>query len=195
MRTRTNALSRPDPQAGAITIVVVLLMLVLLTISVLGLSRNAVRAQVLSATARQGMEVRDVADAGLEWAVFWLDDANVAPSTLGGATAFQAAANNLLVNPNLSGTYQSIPAGTNTDMFLASATGDNQHFDMQLMSMGKLPVVMTSFNAVPANSPADALYPDLWSARANANYRQNGAVNFVHSKEAWISTKARSVNE
>ena len=195
MKNRPDATPGSDPQAGAITILVVLLLLVLLTISAMGLSRNALRAQVASATIRQGMEVRDVADAGLEWGVFWLDDANIAASSVAGANTFQSTANNLLVNQGLSGTYQQIPAGANADMFVVNVAGNNQHFDAQLMTMGKLPIVWSSQNAVSATGPTRALLPDLWSVRADANYLQNGAVNFVHSKEAWISTKSRSVNE
>jgi hypothetical protein len=187
-----------DSQAGGITILVVLMLLVLLTVTAFGLSRNAVRENIIAGTARQGMVVRNLADAGLEWAVFWLDDANVAnaaDTTIAGATAFQATANNVLANPNLAGSYQAVAAGTKADMIVQNTASDKQYFDLNLMSMGKLPVVMISQNALPTNSPSEALYPDLWSVRADAHYLQGGVVDFVHSKETWISTKSRSVNE
>jgi hypothetical protein len=195
MRRTRRPILLQHSQAGGITILVVLLLLVLLTVTAFGLSRNSIRENIISGTARQGMVVRNVADAGLEWAVFWLDDANVADSTTPGATALQAKANNLLINPSLTGTYQAIAAGTNADMFVQNVAGqDDEHFDMRLMSMGKLPVLMTSQNVIASNTPSEALFPDLWAVRADAHYVQGGVVDFIHGKEAWVSTKARTVN-
>ena len=193
MKLIRRSTSLKASQQGGITILVVLMLLVLLTVTAFGLSRNAIRENIISGTARQGMVVRNIADAGLELAVFWLDDANGASSGTPGAVALQTKVNNLLVNRTLAGEYQHIPAGTaNTDM-IVNSSGDSQYFDMSLMSMGKLPVVMTSQNIIATNSPSEALFPDLWAARADAHYVQGSVVDFVHGKEAWISTKARSV--
>jgi len=180
---------------GGITILVVLMLLILLTISAVGLSKNAIRESIIAGTARQGMVVRNLADAGLEWTVFWLDDSNVA-ATSTGAGALQAKANTLLITPDLAGQYQLLSAGAYADMSLNNVVGsDQQYFDMRLMSMGKLPVLMTSQNVIATNTPSEALFPDLWAARADGHYIQGGAMDFVHSKEVWVSTKARSVNQ
>jgi len=185
-----------NAQAGGITILVVLMLLVLLTITVFGLSKNAIRENIIAGTARQGLEVRNVADAGLEWGVFWLDPSNTATSSNPGALALQSEANTLLVDTTLAGAYQALPGSAKSDMVLQDVSGtDTQYFDMNLMSMGKLPVVMVSQNVIATNSPSAVLYPDLWSERANAHYVQGGAVDFVHSKETWISTAARAVNQ
>jgi hypothetical protein len=182
-----------DNQAGGITILLVLMLLVMFTVTIFGVSRNALRQSIITGTARQGAEVRNVADTGISWAVFWLDPKNVAGTGTSGASAFQTQVNYVLGQANLAGKYQAIPAGTsNADMIIRNTAGDFQSFDMSVMAMNKLPVAYTSQNAVPTNTPSEALYPDLWAVRADAHYVQ-GPVDFVHSKEAWVSTATRAV--
>jgi len=188
MKSRSDRL--PDgPQAGAITILVVLALLVLFTVTAFGLSRNAIRQSILTGTLRQGTETRNVADSGIGWAVFWLDRGNLPGATAPGALAFQAQVVNLLGRPDLAGIYQSVPAGSFPDMFLQSAGGEVQSFDLSVMRSDKLHPGYTSANAIAPGSPAEALLPDLWSIRADASYVQ-GPVTFRHSREAMVSTPA-----
>lgn len=180
---------------GGVTILVALMLLVLLTVAAVGMSKNSLRENILAGTARQGTVVRNIADAGLEWSIFWLDDSNVASGSAG-AAALQSMANNILINPNLAGLYQALPAGANSDMIMNNVSGvDIEYFDLQMMSTGKLPVAWTSQNAVAMNSTSMALLPDLWAIRADGHYLQGGSVDFVHSREIWVSTKSRSVNQ
>ncbi len=181
-----------SPERGGITILVALFLLILLTVSAVGLSRNTLREAIITGTVRQGMAVRNTADAGLSWAVYWLDETNAATGSTA-AYDLQTQVNTLLVHPENSGKWQSVAANS-TDTYLVNTSASKVYWDAQVMRMNKLITPYVSYNAVPANSGAENLYPDFWALRVNSHFTQ-GPVDFVHHKEAWISTKTRTVTQ
>jgi len=213
--TMTTPTSRSlrDPQAGGITIIVTLMLLVLLTVAAMGMSKNALRELAISGTSRQGSMARNVADSGIEWAVYWLTDDNA-----GGATgtalklrdlrttlasddtgslagrAFNPLATTIsatqgLYNPG------SLPNPA-TDQVIGSLAGTTQGFTVGLTRMGKLPIANTSQGNGPAAfAPAQGNIslqaPDLWALRSDSQITVGSGLlssRFFHSKEAWISS-------
>lgn len=206
--------ARPS-QTGGITILVALMLLVFLTLVTVGMSRNSFREIVTSGTLRQGAMASNAADAGIEWAMYWLYPGNVpastapTPSKLAGPGGLATV---LLQNPGLWGQYlpvnnfgsatspnfytgpdhQSLTADTT---MLNPPAGVTQGFTTALMLMGHLPptgisqgVSSTSFR--PAAGGENQFAPDLWSVRSDGQVNYAG-VTFRQSREAWISTPTR----
>lgn len=202
-----RTMPRVRSQAGGITILVALMLLVLLTIAGVGMSRNAFREVVISGTARQGAMVRNTADAGLEWAICWLDMGN-APAASGTAASMQTLKGTLLADDSKAGRAydvlsRALYAGPwdagQADLKYTAGTGattTTQWMSMALTRMGKLPIADTSqgnlqgaFSPARGGTPTQA--PDLWALRSDAQLKVGTglfAPVFVHSKEAWIST-------
>jgi Tfp pilus assembly protein PilX len=195
---RTGA---PDPQAGAVTIMVALLLLVLLTIAAVGMSRNSFREIVSSGFNRQGAMANNVSDSGLDWAVYWLQNAPTAANP--SAQNLVALKNALGKDNSLEGVAKSItdatggtayaPGGTvPTDLAWSGPTGSTEGYTIGLTRMGKLPITGMSNGSgpgayAPASGSAVNQQPDLWAVRSDAQITQGG-VTFTHGKEAWIST-------
>ena len=192
-----------SPQTGGITILVALMLLVLLTIATLGMSKNAVRDIVASGFSRQTASTRNVADSGIEWAVYWMDWQN-APNATNTAARLVATEVSLLQNPTLAGVPTDIftgaqpyvPGGTlQPDLQWTNPVGAVEGFTMGLTYMGKLPVTdISQGNGAGAFSPASGATnkqaPDLWAVRSDAQVVQ-GPVTFTHAQEAWVSTPAQ----
>lgn len=179
--------SLQHPEAGGITIVVTLMLLVLLTVAAVALSRNALRELIVSGTSRQGTEAREVADSGLDYTLYWMIQQQDNPPTVaaGATTGYQgliATMNNLRTNPQLGGRYY--PIGTDSSMTFNSIPGKTGTFNLQLLLMGKLPIVLTS-------QIDERLKPDLWAVRSNANLSYSGGLNFYNSREVWVSTSIK----
>jgi hypothetical protein len=197
--------SLQDPQAGGITIIVTLMLLVLLTVGAVGMSKNAIRELAISGTSRQGAMARNVADSGIEWAVYWFDSKN-SPSATGTALGFKNLKLKLEQDQTLAGVpYDPITQGLYptsvlptpaSDMRLGAVADTTQGFTIALTRMGKLPIANMSQGTGPGSfSPAqgrDSVQaPDLWALRADSQITVGSgllATKFFHSKEAWIST-------
>ena len=197
-----------DPQTGGITILVALALLVLLTIAAVGMSRNSFREVVISGTSRQGAMVRNVADAGIEWSVYWLDLAN-APSATNTGLKLTALKKQLLQNDTQAGRawdvvsqalYTTPPSVTSLsapgDQYFSTVPNNAQGFSIALTRMGKLPITDTSQGTTqgtfaPAQGGISKQAPDLWAVRSDGQLQVGTdilAPTFIHSKEAWIST-------
>jgi len=198
-----------QPQTGGITILVALALLVLLTIAAVGMSRNSFREVVISGTSRQGAMVRNSADAGIEWSVYWLDLANAPSATLTGAQ-LQTMKSWLLLNDTKSGQAWDVikgptnlyttPPAVNTlpaDQIFSTVANNSQGFSIAMTRMGKLPITDMSQGTVqgtfsPAQGGISKQAPDLWAVRSDGQLKVGTdpllAPTFLHSKEAWIST-------
>jgi len=194
-----------NAQTGAITIMVALLLLVLLTISAIGMSRNAFQEVVNSGFSRQGALADNVAESGLDWAVYWLDPGNPPTSANPSAVNLVALQNTLLLNNTLEGQSWAITDTTASTLYgpglstpandlkwtdtTSAGTTISEGYTAGLTRMGKLPVTGASqpnaANLTLGNSNVNA--PDLWAVRADAQVAQ-GNVTFIHGKEAWITT-------
>ena len=201
---------RPS-EAGGITIVVALMLLVLLTVAAVAMSRNSLRDIVTSGFTRQGAMARNVADSGIEWSIYWIEQEN---SATAGVTALKMAnlSDGLLNDTTLSGRARDVtsfvpgtsssndiyaPGGTPpADLMLPSVAGVTEGFTLGMTNMGKLPITMMSQGSgtnafTPAAGTENKNAPDLWAIRSDAQVSQGG-MTFVHAREAWISTPVRS---
>ena len=199
------------PQAGGITIVVTLMLLVLITIGAMGMSKNAITELSISGTSRQGSMARNVADSGIEWAMYWMFPGNNAAA---GATLtsgkLASMMNTLVTNPTMGGVaYDPTtgglynPAGLPAplaDTVFPTVNGTTQSFTIGLTSMGKLSI--TGQSEINGYAPASggttgsaSIQPDLWAIRSDSQIRTGTfpfATTYYHAKEAWISTQATS---
>jgi hypothetical protein len=207
------AAGRDRAQAGGITILVALMMLVFLTLTAVGMCRNSFREVIISGTTRQGFEVRDAADSGMAWSIFWQDSQNQASAT-GTALNLTTLMASLRQNDTLSGipfdpninpanpnaNYPYNPANPPkppTDLtFPAPAPGSTLGLSVALTRMGKLPITDMSQGAgtgafTPAAGSETKQAPDLWAVRSDAQLTVGsglGKTVFRHSKECWTST-------
>ncbi len=183
-----------NPQAGGVTILVALMLLVLLTVSAVAMSRNSLREVIISGTARQGAEARNVADSGLEWSCYWLT-----PDTAGltkaapdaAATAFAAPVKELSGTMELSG--ESRPVAPTGVMSRTEADGATRSFRLDLIRMGKQQIDLTG--GAPSTGPGGMsqaipteMLPDIWSVRSTASMSYGtGGITFQHIREAWVT--------
>lgn len=169
-------------EAGGITIIVALMLLSLLTVVAFGLSRGSFREVITAGTVRQGQEVRNLADSGLEWGVYWVtpevnQDGGVA------ATNLVKVLNELSAKTELQGLERAVtPAGSMTK----TADGVTREFGLTVVRMGQLPVPNTSETLAK---------PDLWSVRANAQLKYANGITFNHRRESWILAPPRVIDQ
>lgn len=177
-------------EQGGITILVALLLLVLLTVTAISMSKNALREAIISGTVREGTEVRNLADDGIEWSCYWLTpSASAAPDTA--AQAFLTQVKTLSANNELSGTVLSVAAQgamTSTD-----SDGITRKFNLDIIRMGKQQVDMlggapsTGAGGMTRAVPLEML-PDIWSIRSTGILDHGVAsMAFQHAREAWIT--------
>ena len=204
--TKRGSTQSFNPQTGGITILVALSLLVLLTIAAVSMSRNSFREVVISGTSRQGAMVRNAADAGIEWSVYWLTLTN-APSATGTGIKQVTLKKYLLDTPEKSGLpYDVITnnpyagptsiSGLQADQTFNTVPGTTQGFSVAMTRMGKLPIAnmsqgITQGTFGPAQGKTNLQAPDLWAVRSDAQVQVGTgllAPNFLHSKEAWVST-------
>lgn len=198
--------SLQDPQAGGISMIVALMLLVMLTVGALGMSKNAMRELAISGTSRQGAMARNVADSGVEWAVYWMDKYN-APSASDTGLGLRQLKLKLDQDDTLAGKayspltlalYPSVMVDPPTDSTIGSVSGTTQGFTIGLTRMGKLPIANMSQGTGPASfTPAQGIEakqaPDLYALRSDSRVKVGTGVfatTYFHSKEAWISTPA-----
>lgn len=185
---RNRRLKNRKKQEGAITILVCLTLLSLLTVTALGMSRNSLREVIIQGTSRQGAEVRHMADAGIEWALYWVSPADGRPVASGSAATLQ----NTLLNLSKDTTQQGVPTTINASgsMVLESGTDYSKSFSLTVMRMGKL----RDMPMVSQGQVAVQMLPDIWSIRSDANYKYPDAgVQFIHARETWFTLPAQGV--
>jgi Tfp pilus assembly protein PilX len=191
-------------QSGGITILVTLMLLVLLTIVAVNMSRNSFREVIISGTTRQGAMTRNLADSGIEWSILYSDPVHYPGVTTSG-TAMQSLASTLLAGNIFGVPYDvhtqaaitTLPNTASVPSDLQVPAGSGNGVNLALTCMGKMPQTMTTQTAgtpgtgnTPASGAPSLTAPDLWAVRSDAQVVQ-GAVTFLHSKEAWISTPTR----
>jgi Tfp pilus assembly protein PilX len=192
METTDSTIS--NSQAGGVTILVALMLLVLLTVSAVAMSRNSLREVIISGTVRQGAEVRNVADTGLEWSCYWLtpDVAGLTKATPDtAAVAFLAPVKTLSGTLELSGESMSVNATgimSNTE-----SDGATRSFSLDVMRMGKQQLDLTG--GAPSTSASGMtqaipteLLPDIWSIRSTGLLSYGFAgTSFQHIRESWVT--------
>jgi len=178
-----------DPRAGergGLTILVVLSLLALLTVAALGMSRNSLRETMIVGTSRHAANVRQAADAGLEFAILWSDTRSTPAAP--GALSYQERKAYLLDQAQEQGRYKAITSG-GSDTIVASTPDYTQRFDLQLLRMGKLQPLLTSIQD-------ERIGNDLWVVRSSGIVTMGGvgAPTFQHDKEMWLTTPAQTTS-
>lgn len=176
-------------QRGGITILVALMLLGLLTVTVIGLSRGALRETMVLAAARQAADIREVADTGVEWSVVWMDPKAWPTEYSKGETSCNPLiwkAMQFIENPAWGGQVKDVPSDATAKMLLPPRTGEvsgiARKFDLQISYMGRLPITDTS-------QMDPRLFPLLWMLRSQGSITlPGGGMTFRHNREAWIST-------
>lgn len=169
-----------NSEFGGITIIVTLMLLVLLTVVALGMSKNALREVMISGTQRHGVEVRNVADSGVEWAIHWLNEPDRSSRNPdAGATALITAMNQLTASVELAGETRTVPAQSGSAMISTAGVG-TKSYNLVISRMGELemPMVSQTPGVVVQN-------PLLWSFRADATL-DFGPMALQHSRESWV---------
>ena len=189
MRAQPHPLGRPR-ETGAITILVCLLMLILLTVASLGMSKNSLRSAIASATLRQSTEAGNIADAGLEWAVFWLaSDPNnppVRPAATGGAQALQSVQTTLQSTGSF-GVPTPVVYSPATDFTLSSGAGITQGYALSLTLMGQLTPFLTSMQQGKSTTDFTPTALNLWAVRADGNVAFGNGMTFSRRREVWLT--------
>ena len=192
-----------DPQAGATTIILALILLALLSVGVMGLSRNSLRELIISGSSRQGAMARNVADSGIEWAIYWLDPANSLQASdsaleLRNLKSLLNADNTLMGQPydphTLAPSAASRPSPP-PDQTINTAAGFTQGYTLALTRMGSLDPADTGQGIgpgafAPASGKPSTLTPQIWALRSDSQIQVGAglfATKYFHSKEAWIS--------
>ncbi len=181
----TNRVSRERSrkgEEGAITIIVVLMLLVLLMVAAFGMSRDALRELKITSSSRQGAELFNEADTGINWAVFWMYTPNQALGSASvGSQALATQMNYLTSNPDQLGKPVNIAA--TGEMVTTPAANKTAQFNIDLTQMGRLPS-----NGISQNVNTMLVSPLIWSVRSNASVTYAGSTSFQHSRESWITT-------
>ena len=179
-------------QSGGITILVAMFLLVLLTIFAVSMSRNSLREVIISGTVRQGTEVRNVADSGIEWSCYWLtpDSAGLTKATPDtAAIAFTNQIKILSSTMDLSGVAKNISA--TGVMTRSESDGATRAFNLSLIRMGKQQLDLTGgapstgAGAMTQAMPPE-LMPDIWSIRSTGTLNV-ASMTFQHIREAWVT--------
>jgi Tfp pilus assembly protein PilX len=199
MAVRTD---HPDPSSehGGITIVVVLMLLVLLTISTLALSKNSVRSAIASGTLREAYQAENVADAGLEYAVYWTSPDPNSPAQRPApgdtiAQQLQATRNYLQLQgalgipyPVNAGTPASTSPTTTPMTFTVGTSGTvTETFDLTLMLMGDYTPPLTTKQLGSSTTAFNATSLNLWSVVADGNLAFANGQTFTHRREVWFT--------
>jgi hypothetical protein len=157
------------------------MLLVLLTISAVGMSRNSLREVIITGTQRQGVEVRNVADSGVEWSIHWLNEPNRngrGPDP--GAKALIGVFNELTSSADLLGETRTVSAVSGSPM-TSAVSGGTRSYTIQVIRMGELEMPMVS------QAPGVVIQnPLLWSLRSDATLDYSG-MTFQHSRESWVA--------
>lgn len=181
-------------ELGGITILVCLFMLVLLTISAMAMSKNALREVIISGTTRQGADVRNIADTGLEWSICYMPDNDQRPAPVAGtdAAAFRDLMHTIGWDPNLQGVPQDFVRPLGGEMTIPSAAGVTKNFNLVLTTMGNIEMLGTQKDATKTLDAYNPATLQLWSLRSNAQADYSGGQTYIHSREAWLTLLPKS---
>jgi len=183
----------PSRERGGITILVALLLLVLLTISAMAMSKNSLREVIISGTSRQGSEVRNIADTGLDWSICWIaDSSRAAPPSGSDAEALRTLTTSLATDGVRQGVTQYLTRPLGGEMTIAQADGVNKSFDLAITTMGE---IRPQGSQVDGKQPPGAFSPaslQLWSVRADAKVDYSGVQEFSHRRESWFTLPPKS---
>jgi len=178
-------------QSGGITILVALFLLVLLTISAFAMSKNSLREVVISGTTRQAAEVRNLADSGLEWSMFWMADdrTNARPAPAAGTAAEALRTLKATTDPDTTKTGFPQDLAVTGEMLVHSTPELTRSYDLSVTAMGELGLQGTASNADATRVPGsyNPATLKLWSVRANARTAYTSGQTFLHSRESWFS--------
>lgn len=187
--------SRRSAELGGITILVSLMLLVLITIVAVSMSKNTLREVVISGTTRQASQVRNLADTGLEWSIYWMADdltgTRSAPASSSGAKALRDQRDTFI-----SSQQTGVPSAaiSNADMTLATTNGISQRFQLVLTYMGNPRLKYTQSDvrasSISAASPGTV---QLWSVRSDGILDYGSGPTFVHRREAWFTMPPTTV--
>lgn len=175
-------------EQGGVTVVVALLLLGLMMVWALAMSKTSLQEVMLTGAMKQGLEVRNTADGGLEWAMTHMqpDPTGLRVTADGAGDMLRTMMRTLQSDPELQGAPLTLMAQAGTPMMDTFRTGTARTFDVELIRMGKLKMALTSVGQV-----AETLHPDFWSVRAKAQLRYTeGGPTFRHTRELWLSTPA-----
>jgi hypothetical protein len=179
------------PEFGGITILVALLMLVLLTISAFAMSKNSLREVIVTGTSRQAADVRNIADSGLDWSMYWMapDRTNMRPSPAAGSAAEALRSLKTVIGTDLNGTLAGLPqplVHTGGELNVSGSTDPARSYALRLTAMGDILPLGTGATLPDLNpNPVNKL--KLWSVRSDAQVAYSGGLVFQHSREAWFT--------
>lgn len=177
------------PERGGVTILVTLMLLVLMTIVALGMAKNSFREIVISGTSRQGADVRNLADTGLEWSIHWLADdfTNTRPAAASGsgAEALRTLQTTIYQDATLRGVPQNL--ATTGEMTVSSGGGITRRFQLTLTYMGQLSLLGTGANPQHNFGTTSASKLQLMSIRSEGHATYGTSPDFTHRREAWVS--------
>jgi hypothetical protein len=166
-------------EQGAITILVVLLLLVLLTVLSVGMSQNSLREVMVTGTQRQAIEVRNVADNGLEWSIYWLNPAARAGVSSGPGSDFSTIISSIMADTSMLGQEQTL-AGTASPMVQTSGALTNTYSVTVARFLDHMDMPFTS--TVAGVKP---ISPILWRISSTGTV-SNGTISFDHTRESWV---------
>lgn len=127
-----------------------------------------------------------MADAGLEWALYWVSPAPGRPVASGAAATLQTTLLNLSKDATKQGEPTTLDASGS--MVLETSTDYSKSFSLSVMRMGKL----KDMPMVSQGQVAVQMLPDIWSIRSDANYKYTDAgVQFIHARETWFTLPAQ----
>lgn len=187
--SNTRKASIHQAQSGGITILVTLFLLVLLTISAFAMSKNSLREVIISGTTRQAADVRNMADTGLEWSMYWMADdwTNTRPTPALGtaAEALRSLKSTTDPDPTKTGLPQDLPV--TAEMTLSSTPEATRSYDLSLTTMGEIELQGTKTDATKTLDTFNPATLRLWSVRSNARTAYASGQTYLHSREAWFT--------
>ena len=187
-------MTQPDPrrprpgERGGVAIIVVLMLLMLLTVSTLAMSKNSTRSAIAAGTLRQVALAENTADAGLEWAVYWLspDYTGLRATATGSALALQNLSLALVTAAQLGSPSTTL---TTADMGLATTSNATQSFDIKLTLMGQVTPPLQGLSGNQSSVTAFSTQTlNLWAVTCNGYLTYPNGTTFAHRREVWVTT-------
>jgi len=169
------------------------MLLVLMTITAVAMSKNALREVVITGTSRQGAQVRNLADSGIEWSIYWMMDdlTNTRPSPTStsspGALELRDTKADLVAQMKTGVVSDEI---YNAKDMKLTAEGVNpaQYFKLYLTYMGnpKLKFTQADVHASSISAAASGTV-QLWAIRSDGYIDYSSGPTFLHRREAWFT--------
>lgn len=179
---------RSSREKGGVTILVALMLLVLLTISAMAMAKNSLREVIISGTTRQGADVRNIADTGLDWSMCWITDSSrAAPASGSDAEALRTLVNDLAGDATRQGIAQPFTRPIGGEMTISQTGTVTRSFDLAVTTMGEVELQGTQRNPQDFIGKFNPATLQLWSVRSNALANYGGGMEFMHSRESWFT--------